>query len=126
MECLGAGHYGKIGRRVFHKGRGMIRRDAIVGLLAAPFGRLFGKRPQSVGNFTCHWHTGLHYEFYKKTSKGLERIKWGDMRPGDENVVMDWVDGRIVKITDAGTSLSCRDKLNNPYPDCGIDCIKGE
>ncbi len=108
----------------------MIRREAIVGLLGLlvlPFSRLFGKQPQLVGN--PRYNLRSHNELCKKTPKGLERVEWEDMQPGDENVVIDWIDGRIVEITDAGTSLSCRDKLNNPYPGRGIVCdiqSKGE
>lgn len=106
----------------------MIRREMIVGLLgmmAAPFSWLFGlKSTLAATNDSSgrqyHTELAIHLDdervVYRKTPEGLRQISWDRIKPGDDIVLFDWVDGHIVGIRNMGKACCRTGKLglNDP------------
>ena len=90
----------------------------MLGLLAAPFSWMWprmglGKaelNKQSIQLSKSVLSPGFKYgngqEVFLKTSGGLERIFWDEIKSGDAIVLMSVLDGRIITIFDMGLTES--------------------
>ena len=52
----------------------------------------------------------------RKGKEGLESIEWKDIKPGDELILFDWKDGRIVKITWTTKATTYPDSSKKGWP----------